>query len=410
MDFAIDFDGQRRIADYFGEIGKLLLNPEQRASFATYAFGLLGDGERKSAEPIAARACGDPNRTDAVHQQILHFLGNSPWSDREVRLHAARYAVDAIVAQAPIVAWIVDDTGFLKQGKHSVGVQRQYTGSAGKITNCQIGVSLSLASRTERLPIDFELYLPKSWAEDPARRKEAKIPDSVPFKTKPQLALDMIDRALADDLPEGVVLADTSYGNSSTFRDDIRYRGLYYAMAVDATTKVWPVDARDRRHGEAISVRDLALEVVRRKHGFRRCTWRDGTKGKLSARFAVRRVLPYHDDGWDAASERERVWLVCEWEDGESEPTKYYFAVVPGRMRKKQLIRLIKERWKTERVYEDLKGELGFDHFEGRRFPGWHHHVSVALCCFAFVTAERVRRFPPTARGKEDHDALAVAA
>jgi SRSO17 transposase len=410
MDFALDLDGQRRIADYFDGIGKLLKNPEQRASFAAYAFGLLGDGERKSAEPIAARACADPDRTDAVHQQLLHFLGNAPWSDRDVRRHAARYALDPITAQGPIVAWIIDDTGFIKQGKHSVGVQRQYTGSAGKITNCQIGVSLSLASRTEKLPIDFELYLPKSWAEDLTRRKEGKIPDSVPFKTKPQLALDMIDRALADDLPEGVVLADTSYGNSSTFRDDVRYRGLYYAMAVDATTKVWPVDTRDRRRGEAISVRDLALEVVHKKHGFRRVTWRDGTKSKLSARFAVRRVLPYHDDGWDAASERERVWLVCEWEDGEPEPTKYYFAVVPGRMRKKQLIRLIKERWKTERVYEDLKGELGLDHFEGRRFPGWHHHVSVALCCYAFVTAERVRRFPPTARGQEDDDPIAVAA
>ncbi len=167
-----------------------------------YAMGLLGDGERKSVEPIAARACPDPARIDAVHQRLLHFT-NANWSDAEVRRVAADHALAAMTEREPVVAWILDDTGFLKQGKHSVGVQRQYTGSAGKITNCQIGVSLAVATETEHLPIDFELYLPESWLDDPNRRSEARIPDSVRFKTKPELALDMVRRALDHGVPPG---------------------------------------------------------------------------------------------------------------------------------------------------------------------------------------------------------------
>ncbi|WP_395854274.1 IS701 family transposase [Cystobacter fuscus] len=192
--------------------------------------GLLGDGERKSIEPIAARACPDPKKTDAMHQRLLHFAVDSRWSDREVRREAARYALDAMTQREPVEAWIVDDTGFLKQGKHSVGVQRQYTGSAGKITNCQIGVSLSVATRTEHVPLDFELYLPESWANDTARRQEARIPEDIPFKTKPQLAVQMIGRAVTDGVPKGVVLADSAYGSSGEFRAQVRSLGLHYAV------------------------------------------------------------------------------------------------------------------------------------------------------------------------------------
>ncbi len=405
----LDLDGQERLSEYFSSIGSVLKNKKRRASFALYAYGLVAEGERKSVEPIATRACPSLEGADAAHQRLLHFLVDSNWSDHDVRREAARYAVAAMVEREPVESWIVDDTGFLKQGKHSVGVQRQYTGSAGKVTNCQVGVSLSVATRTERLPVDFELYLPDAWANDPARRHEARIPESIAFKTKPELALDMIDRALDDGLPPAPLLADAYYGNSSEFRNQLRLRGLDYAVGIDSTTKVWPVDVRDRRRGPALSVRDLALQIIERG-GFRRVTWRDGTKQQLSARFAVRRVLPFHKDGWDPASERERVWLVCEWLDDMPEPTKYYFVATLEKLSKKQMIRLIKERWKTERVYEDLKGELGLDHYEGRRFPGWHHHVSAVLCCYAFIVAERVRRFPPQTRRQESHDSLAGAA
>ena len=190
-----------RLESYFGRIGDVLGTDGRRASFARYAMGLLGGAERKSVEPIAALACTEAAKTDAEHQRLLHFLGNSPWSDQDVRREAARYALSAMTDREPVEAWIVDDTGFLKQGSHSVGVQRQYTGSAGKITNCQVAVSLSIATRTEHLPIDFELYLPASWTDDVVRRREARIPESVLFKTKPELALDMIRRAARDGIP-----------------------------------------------------------------------------------------------------------------------------------------------------------------------------------------------------------------
>jgi SRSO17 transposase len=167
--------GEQRLESYLDRIGKVLGRDERRASFATYALGILGDGERKSVEPIAARACADPARADAVHQRLLHFMVDSRWTDRDVRREAASYALEAMTAQNAVEVWIVDDTGFLKQGIHSVGVQRQYTGSAGKIANCQIGTSLTVATRTEQLPIDFALYLPKSWLDDDERREEARI-------------------------------------------------------------------------------------------------------------------------------------------------------------------------------------------------------------------------------------------
>lgn len=401
MQFVVDAGAERRLGEYFAEIGDILGHKLRRESFAIYAMGLLGDGERKSAEPIAARACADPKLADSYHQKLVHFLGDSVWSDREVRRAGARYAVGAMSAREAVATWIIDDTGFLKQGTHSVGVQRQYTGSAGKITNCQVGVSLSIATRTEHAPVDFELYLPESWANDPARRREGHIPDDVQFKTKPELAVQMLKRAVDDELPRGVVLADSAYGDSSDFRNEVRWLGLDYAVGVHAPTMVWRVDTLDRRHGEPISVHDLGVEIGQR--GFRRVTWRQGTKAKLSSRFALRRVLPAHKDEWDAAK-REAVWLLIEWPPGEEAPTKFTFATLPLDITTKTLVRLVKERYRTERVYQDLKGELGLDHFEGRRFRGWHHHVSVALVCFAFVVAERVRRFSPQTRPQEESD------
>src|SRR5882672_5619726 len=392
----------RRLEGYFIRIGEVLGSDGRRASFARYARGLFGEAERKSVEPIAAQLCGEADKTDAEHQRLLHFLGNSPWSDRDVRREAARYALAAMTDREPIEAWIVDDTGFLKQGNHSVGVQRQYTGSAGKITNCQVAVSLSVATRTEHLPIDFELYLPSSWTEDLARRREARIPDTVAFKTKPELALDMIRRAADDGISSGVLLADAGYGSSRDFRDGVRELGLHYIVGVDPKTVVAVFDRAGRRRDDPVSVRDLAFRMEKQR-GFRRCTWRKGTKQDLSARFALRRIVPAYDQchGMD---NRESLWLLIEWRDGETEPANYFLSSLSSRMTKKKLIRLAMQRWRTERVYEDLKGELGLDHYEGRRYPGWNHHVSVALSCYAFIIAERVRRFPPSARRSMEAD------
>jgi SRSO17 transposase len=400
MTFIVDAGTECRMAGYLSEVGEILRNKRRRESFAMYAMGLMGDGERKSAEPIAARACGDPLLADAYHQRLTYFLGESHWSDEDVRRFCARYALREMTKREPVQTWIIDDTGFLKQGTHSVGVQRQYTGSAGKITNCQVGVSLSVTTSSEHVPVDFELYLPHSWADDPERRKEVHIPDDIQFRTKPELAMEMIQRAIDNGLPRGVVLADSGYGDSSIFRKQLRQLGLDYAVGVHAPTTVWRLDKSGQPYGEPMSVADVGHHTER----FRRVTWREGTKGKLWSRFALCRVLPVRHDS--DAPEDEAVWLLMEWPPGEPASTKFTFATLPLTTRKKWLVRLVKERYRTERVYEDLKGELGLDHFEGRTFGGWHHHVTVALSCFAFIVAERARRFPPRSRPQADDDAL----
>lgn len=383
-----------RLEEFFGRrVGDHLKDWRKRESFAMYAFGILGDGERKSAEPIAARACADPEQTKRVHDKLLHFLARSVWNDRAVRLEAARYAIEAVQKREAVTTWIVDDTGFLKQGTHSVGVQRQYSGSAGKIANCQIGVSLAVATQDEQIPVDFELYLPESWTEDRIRRKEARIPHDVTFKTKPQLALEMIERAIHAGIPGDTLLADSAYGDSSDFRNVVRAYGFDFAVGIKSSTSVVRLDDRDAPVGVRASVHDLATRSTRK---FRRITWRQGTGHPLSSRFAFIRVKTLHDDGLELA-DRNPLWLVTEWRDGEAAPGHFVLTTLPRRVSKKGIVRILKERWRTERMYEDLKGELGLDHFEGRSFPGWHHHVSVVMCCYAFVVAERVRAFPPSA-------------
>jgi SRSO17 transposase len=394
----------QRLEGYFKAIGTVLDNKAQRASFAIYATGLLGDGERKSIEPIACRGCPDPKSADAAHQRLLHFATDAKWSDGEVRRTAARYALAAMLEREAVEVSIVDDTGFLKQGTHSVGVQRQYSGTAGKVANCQVGVSLSVATRTEHVPIDFDLYLPTSWTDNKKRRREARIPDGIEFRTKLQMAVDMIRRAVADGIPLGVMLADAGYGSSAEFRAELRSLGLHYAVGVNPTTTVKCLDKRAHPINETISVRDLAW-LMQERGGFRRCTWRKGVKEDLTAKFFARRVVAVNDAG-----RAEPLWLIVEWRDGESEPANYFLSSLSERRSKKQLVRVVMQRWRTERVYEDLKGELGLDHFEGRRYPGWHHHISVALCCYAFIVAERVRRFPPSRGRSVEADSLAFPA
>jgi len=388
--FKIDGGTEQRMKEYLDGIAEILGNKRRKESFAMYAMGLMGDGERKSAEPIAARACGDPELADAYHQRLTHFLCDSNWDDASVRRFCARYALAEMTKKETAEAWIIDDTGFLKQGKHSVGVQRQYTGSAGKVTNCQVGASLSISTRSGHVPVDFELYLPESWANDPARRKEARIPDDVSFKKKPRLAIEMVRRAINDGLPRGVVLADSAYGDSSAFRRELRELELEYAVEVHSPTTVWRLTRSGKLRGDPMSVMDVGHHMGLR---FRKVTWREGTKGKMSSWFASCRVrVVKHEVG---GADDEEVWLLMERPAGEVAPTKFWLATLPKQTPRKRLVRLVKERYRTERVYEDLKGELGLDHFEGRTFRGWHHHVSAVLCCFAFIVAEKARRFSP---------------
>jgi SRSO17 transposase len=384
--------GRARLESFLDDIGALLRDKRRKASFATYARGLLAEGERKSVEPIAARACPDVRKVDAAHQRLLHLLADSEWDDHRVRLAATRYALRFLTANESVEACVIDDTGFLKQGTHSVGVQRQYTGSAGKVANSQVATSLSLLTRSDHLPIDFELYLPESWVEDTARHKAARIPADVTFKTKPELALELLARAKADGLPLGVVLADSAYGNSGDFRAGIHQLGLQYSVGVASSTKVFEVKDVVNRGGPAVDLLSLARKLEA-KGKFQHFSWRTGTKDNLSARFAMRRVCPCAEQ--DVPLEgRSTVWLLIEWRDGEAQPSNYYLSSLPDTTSLDVLVSISLQRWRTERAYEDLKGELGLDHYEGRNLRGWHHHISVVLCCYAFVVAERHRIFP----------------
>src|SRR5580658_5716946 len=240
MTFEVDAGVERRLEGFLSDtIGQHLRRRSQRESFAMYAYGILGDGERKSVEPIAARATGDPAACERVQARLLNFLRESPWDDQGVRREAARYVVGALQRQEPVTTWVVDDTGFPKQGKHSVGVQRQYSGTLGKVGNCQVGVSLTIATKHEHVPIDFALYMPKSWTDDVLRREKARVPEGLVFKTKPDLALDLVTRAVADKIPGDIVLVDAAYGGSSHFRNTVRMFGLDLGVAVSAAMRVW---------------------------------------------------------------------------------------------------------------------------------------------------------------------------
>src|SRR5258706_5827266 len=278
MTYELDGDGVRRLDAYFEEIGKKLGEKRRRASFALYAMGILGEHERKSVEPLAAAAADDDEAAQRAHDHLLHFIGQSEWDDGPIREYAARYAVHAMESREPVTAWVIDDTGILKQGRESPGVQRQYTGSIGKIANCQIGVSLTLCTATEHVPIDMELYLPESWTSDRIRCAKAKIPIEATFRPKWQIALEMMESALKKGLPKGVALADAAYGNNGEFRARLRWLGFEYAVGVNATTNVTRA-----RKGAATST-PMSVEAIAKnlpRSAFRATTWKRGSRRAL---------------------------------------------------------------------------------------------------------------------------------
>jgi SRSO17 transposase len=287
-------------------------------------------GERKSVEPIAARTA--PARTGAQHQSLLHFVGNAQWSDEEVLAKVREQVLPAIEQVGPIEAWIIDDTAFPKQGRHSVGVQHQYCGHLGKPANCQVAVSLSIANHSASLPVAFRLYLPKSWAEDTARRDKAGVPSEIAFKTKPQIALDQFRWACEAGLPRGVVLMDAAYGYDSQLRTGLTELGLSYVAGILPTTLVWRAGAGPRRRGKPLNNTgrrdepDLrsAHEVARAlpKRAWRTICWREGSAARLSSRFARVRVGVGHNRLLPEALMRE--WLLIEWPENEAAPTRYW--------------------------------------------------------------------------------------
>ena len=375
----------------------------------SYCTGLLLPGDRKSVEPMAARL--RPDRTSAEHQSLLHFVGQSSW-DEKALLRAVRAAVFPVMtARQPIEAWIVDDTGFPKKGHHSVGVARQYCGQLGKQDNCQVAVSLSVATCGSSLPVAWQLYLPEAWAEDGERCKRAKVPQTIGFQTKPEIALGQITSALAEGIAPGVVLADAGYGNASAFRDGLAALGVEFVVGVSATATVWPQGTtpavptptgrgrppkRLRRGGDDAPVEQVAAVVESLPaEAWQAVTWREGAAEALVSRFAALRVRPAQGDH-RRSEPRPEQWLLAEWPDDEAGPTKFWFSTVPANTPINRLVFLAKLRWLIERDYLELKQELGLGHYEGRGWPGFHHHGALCIAAYGFLIAEKAA-IPPSA-------------
>jgi SRSO17 transposase len=383
---------QNRLTNFTNLMADSLGHADRRTPCTDYLHGLLLPGDRKSMEPIAARI--DERHTAAKHQSLQHFISDAPWNERPLLDAARDYALPFMEQCGGVSAWVIDDTGIPKKGTCSVGVARQYCGVLGKQDNCQVAVSVSLANERMGLPVAWRLYLPEAWANDPARRKKAKIPESITFRTKMDIALDEIDRLIAAGVPDAPILADAGYGKSTEFREALTTRGKLYAVGVIAeqglVTVPSPGSRRAPRRG---SCEELALSLP--AHAWQTITWREGSQGPQRSRFAAIRVRATHKVR-GSEPVRPPEWLIIEWPENESKPTKYSMSTLPESWSLKQLVRLIKLRWRIERDYEDLKGELGLDHFEGRSWRGFHHHGALCMAAFSFIAAERVRGFPPS--------------
>lgn len=365
-----------------------------------YLRGLMLPGQRKSVEPMAARV--HPQDVRQAHQSMHHLVADSEWSDTALLAAVAREVVPKLRDEGRAACfWIIDDTGCRKYGTHSVGVARQYCGQLGKTDNCQVAVSLSLATADGSLPLDYRLYLPREWTEDQPRCKRAGVPEGMAFATRGEIAWAQIDAALSAGIPRGTVLTDAGYGDEAALRDRLSANNLPYAVGIRPATAVWwgehqPAPApvkeaqgrprtrvlRDEAH-QPISVRELALALP--AACYRMLTWREGTNAPLSSRFARVRVRTAQAD-----RPREEEWLLIEWPKGEAEPTRYFLSTLPANTPFKELVGVVKMRWRIERDYRELKQEVGLGHYEGRNWRGFHHHASLCIAAYGFLMLERL--------------------
>ena len=401
-------ESETRFAAFVELMSSVLGHADRMAPFRSYCTGLILPGERKSVEPMAARV--EPGRVQAAHQSLHHFVAKAEWSDKAMFRQVRAYVLPAIEKHGAIKAWIVDDTGFPKKGVHSVGVTRQYCGQLGKQDNCQIAVSLSVANDHASLPIAFQLYLPEDWAGDSARRRKAGVPEDIVFKTKPRLALDQIRAARADGVSEGVVLADAGYGINTAFRTGLTQMGLTYVVGIQSSARLWspgtgplppktwsgqgrpPTLLRRDARNKPMSAKQLAISLP--ENAWRQVAWRQGTNEKLGSRFAAVRIRPAHRDYWRSKPHGEE-WFLVEWPEGEKEPTKYWLSTLPPDAPIATLVETAKLRWRIERDYQELKQELGLDHYEGRGWRGFHHHMALSVAAYGFLVSER-SSIPPS--------------
>lgn len=385
----------RRFEAYCEVITEALQHADRRAPAQWYLKGLMLPGERKSVEPMAARVC--PDNVRSAHQSMHHLVADASWSDRAVLAAAARQVVPELLKTGHQSWLILDDTSHVKKGRHSVGVARQYCGRLGKQDNCQVAVSLSLATVRGSLPLDYRLYLPREWTDDRARCDKAGVPEEIEFRSKGELAREQIEAALAADIARGIVLGDAGYGNEAAFRDWLSAQALLYVLGVRANTAVWwgehqpaPAGQRPRKHvkrdarHKPLPVLDLARALP--PQSWRTVSWRDGTKGQLSSRFARVRVHAANDD-----LAREEEWLLIEWPHGEAEPRHYWLSTLSEKTSFRKLVFNAMGRWMIERDYEELKSELGLSHYEGRNWRGFHHHATLCIAAYGFLMREKLR-------------------
>jgi SRSO17 transposase len=402
---------ERELQQFFSSLVVGQGRPERRAALEEYVVGLLLDGERKSVGPMAARLVDDPKQADAVRQRLQQCLSGSTWDERGL------WQGLALKAQAELPdleALVIDDTGFAKKGDKSVGVARQYSGTLGRTDNCQVATSLHLAGEAGSACIGFRLYLPEVWTDDRSRCRRAGVPDDVAFLTKWRIALDLLDNALTWGVRKRVVLADAGYGDIPQFRDGLIERDLLYVVGVQSSHHVWPPGAQIRppeptgKRGHPrtrwvapegvhhVSIGELAAGLK-----YRRVVWREGTKGPQSSRFAAVRVRSAERHIHYRPPSDEQ-WLICEWPSGEKAPAKFWFSNLPAKTPLRRLVQLAKLRWRVERDYQDLKQEIGLDHYEGRSWRGFHRHALLCSVAHAFLAIRRAL-FPP------EHDPVDTA-
>lgn len=388
-----------RLDCFLADVTASLGRSERHHWAKIYLQGLLMEGGRKSIEPLAERMGG------ADVQSLRQFVGQSPWPVEQIQKQLAEKVVD-LLAEPEV--WMIDETAFPKAGDASVGVARQYCGALGKIANCQVAVSLHWSTCAASCPLAWRLYLPAAWLATPERRAAGKIPEAVSYQSKNQLALELVDQALAWEVPCLPVVADSAYGDDFEFRASLRERGLHYAVAVKAGTKVWTADpaqvtvaaskprGRPRQYPAlkdmpaAQTLAEIAKDLPPKD--WQNVTWRQGTKGPMCSRFARVKVWAAH--GWNRAEHPKRVpeWLLIEWPAEAAAPTDYWLAQLGDQpLGLRRLVKIARARWRVELDYRELKEELGLDHYEGRHWLGWHHHVTLVSMAFAFLRTEQAR-------------------
>jgi SRSO17 transposase len=391
-----------RFDHYLEHLSEGLGHSDRHAGLRGYCTGLMLPLSRKSVEPMAARV--DPMHASARHQALHHFVAKAEWSHEEMLRRVCQWVIPKMDF-ARGGWWIIDDTGFPKKGRHSVGVARQYCGMLGKQDNCQVAVSISLASDQGSLPVAWQLYLPEDWAEDPERRAKAGVPEAVRFATKTQIALQQLRALLVQGAPHHCVLADAGYGVDNAFRKALSDMGLLYAVGVTSAVVVWPpgvtplppepysgmgrppVMPRRTQELQPMSVKALALSLPSRV--FQNVSWREGTNETLSGRFAAVRVR--HAGGNSGKARlRPEQWLLIEWPANDAEPSKYFLSTLPEETPINELVSVAHQRWRIERDYQDLKQDFGLGHYEGRGWRGFHHHAALSIAAYGFLMAERL--------------------